>query len=88
MYTLTKIKRKVKGFFMRRRVKTKKILALIRERGLKQKWLAGQIGYHPVTLNEIIHNKNNARLNPQRAGKLAEALGISVDTVLDLFGIR
>jgi hypothetical protein len=79
-------------------VRTKEILELFAERGLKQNWVAAQIGYHPTTFNDVIHNRNGARLNPQKVSALtkcvnanAEILGvphIPEEKISRLFGIR
>jgi len=90
MAILTKVRRKVKHFFMPP-VRTKEILELIAERGLKQNWLAEKISYHPTTFNDVIHNRGGIRLNPQKTTALAEALGvprISEKEISRLFGIR
>jgi len=78
----------VKSFFRRRRVRTAQIKALLREKNLLQKDLAVRIGYTPEHFNNIIHNRREIKLNPQKAPALAEILGVPLSEVTRLFGLR
>ena len=72
---------------MFRRTKTKAILRLIKANGRTQIWLAEKIGYHPVHFNDIIHNRNGTKLNPQKVSALAELLGVSPEKLSRLFAL-
>jgi transcriptional regulator with XRE-family HTH domain len=79
---------KVKHFFSFRRIRTDEIKALIKSRSLTQKDLAAELEYTPEYFNNVIHNRNNAKLNPQKAAVLAGVLGVSVSEISHLFGLR
>lgn len=78
---------KVKDFFSYRRVRTDEIKALIKSCDLTQKELAEDIGYTPEYFNNVVHNRNNAKLNPQKVPVLAELLGVSPNEISHLFGL-
>ena len=78
---------KVKYFLGGRRVRPSKIKALIKTCGLTQKELAENIDFTPEYLNNIIYNRNNAKLNPQKVPALAELLGVSPDEISRLFAL-
>jgi len=73
---------------MRRRTKTKKVIALIKSRGLKHDYIAREIlEIHPVSFSKILHNKDGFKLNPQKIPALAETLGVSPNEISYLFGL-
>jgi predicted transcriptional regulator len=55
--------------------------ARIRERGLKQSWVADQIGVSRPSLSVYLSGKSPLPIDKLRP--LAEALGLAVDVVLD-----
>lgn len=73
---------------MFRRTRTRAILKAIDAANLTQEDIAPKIGYHPVTLNNIIHHRYRAKLNPQKVPALAEILGVSYKKTARLFGLR
>lgn len=80
---------KVKNFFQRPgRAKTAKIKKLIKVRHLTQKSVAIEIlEITPEYFNNIVHNRNCMKLNPQKVPALAEALEVSTNEICYLFGL-
>lgn len=72
---------------MRRTVQTEEIKKLIDSRGLKQKWLARELDYTPEYFNDIIHGRNDVKLNPYKAPVLARHLRVDLATILRLFAL-
>jgi plasmid maintenance system antidote protein VapI len=52
---------------------------MLRERGLKQEWVAQQIGIHPVTFSRIINGK--APLPDDKVRPLANTLHCPMQTI-------
>jgi len=77
----------VKPIFRNRKAQTGEIKAVFKRAGYTQKEIAQVIGYHPVTLNKIIHNEKGFKLNRRKVGAVAELLGVSPETILVLFGL-
>jgi transcriptional regulator with XRE-family HTH domain len=55
---------------------------LIKERGIKQKWVAEQAGISETTFQRILDNKHSP--NASNLARLSEALGVSTDWLLGL----
>jgi len=55
---------------------------ILEKRGLKQKWLAEQVGIDKRTMSNIISNRYNTSL--EVALKIAEILEIKVDDIFKL----
>jgi len=78
---------------MQRTTQTKAILELIASRGIRQTFLAKQLGYTPAYFNHIIHHRKltrdgrPAKLDPYKAPVLARHLRADVATILKLFGL-
>lgn len=54
---------------------------ILDERGIKQTWLAEQVGLHRGTLNNIIANKYNTSL--EVAFKIANTLNMRIDEIFE-----
>ncbi len=61
------------------------IQLLIRRRGLKQKWVAKQIGLDPARLSLIA--RGHSQLPIDKITILAQTLGVSNDEMLKLAGV-
>ena len=55
---------------------------LIKERGLKQRWVAEKSGVNEMTLQRILDNRHSP--NAANIVRIAEALGVSTDWLLGL----
>lgn len=55
---------------------------IIKERGLKQKWVAEKSGINEGNFQRILDNKQSP--SAQSLAKISEALGVSTDWILGL----
>jgi putative transcriptional regulator len=58
-----------------------KLKDILDNKGVKQTWLAEQVGIHRGTLNNIIANKYNTSL--EVAFKIANALNMKLDEIFE-----
>lgn len=54
---------------------------ILEERGIKQTWLAEQVGLHRGTINNIIANKYNTSL--EIAFKIAHVLNLKIEDIFE-----
>jgi len=54
---------------------------MIRERGLKQEWVANQVGIHPVAFSRMLGGKHP--IPPEKARALADALRYPLQAIKD-----
>jgi len=67
---------------MKKAIVKNRLKEILREKGIKQSWLAEQVGLHRGTLNNVISNKYNT--STEIVMKIAFILNMKIDDIFYL----